>query len=354
MAVKAFEAEWPQLEGQLRAMLAGKRIPESKRDDITQETGLRLFKMWDKVDPERPLWPLAVTIALNLVRDDARRRPEREVLGDVPEIATGADVERESLARLEFSRVCRAITDLSPAHRSVLLAEWGEASVEGRRGSPAVKMLRLRARRKLSAILEGAAAGGFAALFKVRRLGQLLFNLPLRDWGEHVVPAGAALLGLMMFSTLPQGIANAAAPRILGIDAIDRVNSGEAFDVPTSMALHQTGRPEGTISRAKASAKNRSANKQGSKQHEDESEWSPFEVPLPTNGAIAAGLTIEAAGMGARIGDRGSEAPVCLIGVRVSSMSCGASAGSGATGASGNVGVNSGVGPQTGVNVNTN
>src|SRR5918998_318816 len=155
-----FEDQWPDPARRLDAMLAGKRVPAHKRDDVVQETGLRLFRMWGQVDPERPLWALVVTIALNLLRDEARKRPEREVLGLVPDRPADQDVERAGLARLEWRRVQKAMDQLSPAHRSILMAELGDEGALAARGANATKMLRMRARRRLSALLDVASASG--------------------------------------------------------------------------------------------------------------------------------------------------------------------------------------------------
>src|SRR5688500_8516756 len=166
----SFEQQWPDLARRLDTMRAGKRVPPHKRDDIVQETGLRLFRMWGQVDPERPLWALVVTIALNLLRDEARKRPEREVLGLVPDRPADADVERAGMARLEWRRVQTAMTQLSPDHRSILMAELGDEYATSSRGPNATKMLRMRARRRLNALLDVASASGVVIGIRVRRL----------------------------------------------------------------------------------------------------------------------------------------------------------------------------------------
>ncbi|MDQ3952974.1 MAG: sigma-70 family RNA polymerase sigma factor, partial [Actinomycetota bacterium] len=193
----AFERQWPDLARRLDTMLAGKRVPPHKRDDIVQETGLRLFRMWDQVDPERPLWALVVTIALNLLRDEARKRPEREVLGLVPDRPADQDVERAGLARLEWRRVQSAMTQLSPAHRSILMAELGDEASVSSRGPNATKMLRMRARRRLNALLDVASASGVVVAIRIRRLF---------DFEHHVI----ALRSLLSSSE------NLAAPAAAG------------------------------------------------------------------------------------------------------------------------------------------
>lgn len=164
-----FEAEWPLLARRLRHFLSRKKVLPSQQDDLIQETALRLYKMWDSVDRTRPAWALTVTIALNLLRDEYRRSAHADVVADLPELAHTYDVERAGLARVELARVRAALAEMSPAHRAVLLAEVGHA------GSGAVdageKMRRMRARRKLTAILERVSA---VILMPVKRLTEIV------------------------------------------------------------------------------------------------------------------------------------------------------------------------------------
>lgn len=137
-------------------------------DDIVQETGLRLFKRWDTVDPELSPWGLTLTIAKNLLWDTTHRQASRELLVDVPERPTSHNVEEAGIARLELWRVARAMGRMSPRHRSVLLAEVGGAEATGPTAA-ATKMTRMRARKRLNALLEGASASCLAATGALRR-----------------------------------------------------------------------------------------------------------------------------------------------------------------------------------------
>ena len=155
--------------GRVHNSLRRRGVPECLRDDIVQETGLRLFKMWADVDPERSPYGLALRIANNLLWDHVRLRQNREVLGDVPEHAAPNDVEHTGMARIELARVRKALPRLSEAHRSVLLAEIDNA-IQAPESSPAaVKMMRMRARRRLTQILEHVS--GFVGYlgFEIRR-----------------------------------------------------------------------------------------------------------------------------------------------------------------------------------------
>ncbi|MEA2451696.1 MAG: hypothetical protein QOG04_406 [Actinomycetota bacterium] len=151
-----FESEWPLLARRLKSFLSRKKVPATKQDDLIQETALRLYKMWDSVDRNRPAWALTVTIALNLLRDEYRRAPHADVVADLPDIAQNYDVERAGLARVEIGRVRAALREMSPAHRMVLLAEVGHPSNVIDANSE--KMRRMRARRKLTEILERVSA----------------------------------------------------------------------------------------------------------------------------------------------------------------------------------------------------
>lgn len=203
-----FEAEWPLLAKRLKSFLARKKVPASKQDDLIQETALRLYKMWDSVDRNRPAWALTVTIALNLLRDEYRRAPHADVVADLPDIAQNYDVERAGIARVEIGRVRQALAEMSPAHRLVLLAEVGHPS--GVIDAGAEKMRRMRARRKLTEILERVSA---------------IFVLPARrlaDLAQAMVGAREGLmagmscvlctvLGIGVAVTVPFGTSSAGA-----------------------------------------------------------------------------------------------------------------------------------------------
>jgi DNA-directed RNA polymerase specialized sigma24 family protein len=154
-----FENEWPELARRLSRFLARKGVDFSDVDDLVQETGLRLYGMWGEIDQTRGSWPLASTIALNLVRDRGRRRPIREIAsGDVPDTPDLYEVERAGLARVELGRIELALASLSASHRSALLMEVGNGVACAAKDSEAARMLRMRARRRLTAMLEKVSA----------------------------------------------------------------------------------------------------------------------------------------------------------------------------------------------------
>jgi DNA-directed RNA polymerase specialized sigma24 family protein len=146
---RKLEEQWPALATQLRSFLARRGTPYSRREDIVQETAARLVSMWERVDQQRPAWPLVKTIALNLIRDEARKRLE-EIPTEELEMPS-LDHEASMMARLELSRVRVALGVLPDSQRGALLAEMGEVSSTR---TDADKMLRLRARKRLRQLMQ--------------------------------------------------------------------------------------------------------------------------------------------------------------------------------------------------------
>src|SRR5688500_11781533 len=95
-----FEALWPALSVRLDRFLANRSVSPCRRDDLIQETAIRLFGIWTTVDRTRSPWPLTVTIALNLLRDESRAARNRELFGDLPEAEAAHQVEAAGLARI--------------------------------------------------------------------------------------------------------------------------------------------------------------------------------------------------------------------------------------------------------------
>ena len=153
---RSFEVEWPPVADRLAAALRQRRVPEQLAEDLIQETGLRLFQFWDRVDPGRDLWPLALTITLNILRDQIRADSRRRDVV-VPEDLVEHDTETAALARIELGRVQEALIQLTAPQRSVLLAEVG-AGAQPHTSPSATKMLRMRARKRLRSLMEGASA----------------------------------------------------------------------------------------------------------------------------------------------------------------------------------------------------
>ena len=151
-----FETSWRDLHPRLHAMLLGRGIRPDRHDDLIQETALRLYGMWERVDRSRPSWPLAKTIVLNLLRDECRTNRATQPLEDFPEQAFDYDLERQGIARIELDRVREALGSLTDLQRRALLVEIGVHPAGD--GGAADKMVRMRARKRLLALLEEVSA----------------------------------------------------------------------------------------------------------------------------------------------------------------------------------------------------
>jgi DNA-directed RNA polymerase specialized sigma24 family protein len=287
-----FEHQWPTIQSGLKGLLARKKVPFGEHDDLIQETALRLYGMWGRVDPGRSPWPLACTIALNLVRDGSRRRPIREVAsGDVPDRPDSHEVERAGLARVELGRVRAALDEMSPAYRSALLVEVGDAAARAS-GSAAQKMTRVRARRKLAQLVEKVSAllpfrylrfwkwSTDAGQWLIGAKDGVLASIPciacLAVGVTTVVATGVVAPGAASAESLPRhgevagivsshGAHYAAAPRLLRREASRGATS------PTRVA---TGRRE----------LSRGAKKTSAPQSSDGSTQSTTPLPTPPEG----------------------------------------------------------------------
>jgi DNA-directed RNA polymerase specialized sigma24 family protein len=165
-----FGSEWAETARRIAHSLARHGVPACDRDDVLQETALRLYRAWDTVDQQRGVEAFARTVALNVWRDAVRRPVHQgEVLGDVPDVPCGDVVERTTLARMELGRVRRALGSLRPAeqrllHEAIVAEVGGEPAL----APAAVRMARMRARRQLVAVLRTASAWTAAVTGAVR------------------------------------------------------------------------------------------------------------------------------------------------------------------------------------------
>lgn len=251
-----FEEWWAELGDAVRAWLLRRRVPPHLVDDIVQETGLRLFKMWDEIDAMRSPRGLAFTIASNLLWDERNRRASREIVGDVPE-QSREDVEAAGMARLELARVRRAMNRLNPQQRAVLLAEIGDAT--GPTASPdAVKMMRMRARRRLTAILDSAPAGLFVFVrmpkrwWRAARSAQRSTVMQLPTAALVATCTTIAIVGIPPSEVAMDGPLQASAARPLRVHAAaSAATTGVSRNVPASAGASRvagTAKPGGGVS----------------------------------------------------------------------------------------------------------
>jgi RNA polymerase sigma factor (sigma-70 family) len=243
----SFEQEWSDLARGLDRTLRARRVPSARREDIIQETGLRLFVRWSELDPERPLWPFAITIAMNLLKDEQRMQARRNAAPHPPGELVGQGVEEEALARLELTNVRSALEKLTPAQRSVLLADIGAAPYDDR-GAAALKMLRMRARRTLRNVT-GRASVLFPFIApRVRRaINSVGVASQRTTTTEHAQGVALSTLGVAGAATIlgaALGIAHwpglaGAAPGVSSAGAL----SGSVHAAPRSGAGDRGARP---------------------------------------------------------------------------------------------------------------
>ena len=293
-----FEQRWPETAEAINRMLANKGVPETERDDIVQETAARLIRLWDSIDHSRPLMPLVMTIALNILRDSARRRTKREItLGDLPDRPGPSDVEREGLTRLDLYRVVRAMGRLSPLQRDVLLVEVSDAAAPPGRGPDALKMLRMRARRKLASILEAASAA----------VG--LLALRLRSGSDHLAQSAVGTLAAVaVVATLP-------SPTAAEIGTMERSGARSLSVSPPS------ARADSAPGDAREVAAARGGSLPGAGEAADQTaaagdqEGRPVRVPIGKGGYAEASGEVSVNETRVEVKDHGGPVPVCVSGV---------------------------------------
>lgn len=217
-----FESSWRDLHPRLRAMLAARRISPDRHEDLIQETALRLYGMWERVDRRRPSWPLAKTIVLNLVRDEFRTNRVTEPLEASPDRAFDYDLEAQGIARIELERVRVALASLSELQRQALLLEVGVHA--GGPVAPADKMTRSRARKRLASILQEVSA---LVSLRLARIPDLLQGAGfLKGAGTAGIACFACLFGASV-------IAIGAGPLVTDAGARPR----EVMRIPSSASV---------------------------------------------------------------------------------------------------------------------
>ncbi|MDQ3878318.1 MAG: sigma-70 family RNA polymerase sigma factor [Actinomycetota bacterium] len=185
----SFESAWKDIAPRLLGMLRRRGAAHDVADDLVQETAIKLFEAWDRVDPDRPLWPLARTIAVNSFTDRIRRDRSRPV-DDIPDQPLNYDLEDHVLARGRLRSVGSAMSGLRPADRELLLKE---VTAPTRGASSQLEMARLRARRKLERALQDVASAFGAVQVAARRI----CGLELSRWLPDAQPVAPIAVGLV-------------------------------------------------------------------------------------------------------------------------------------------------------------
>ncbi len=211
-----FEQQWPGLALRLSHLLARKRVSPWLIEDIVQETGLRLIRMWDDIDQARPLWPLTATIALNLLRDDIRKGSSSELAGVLPEAPSRENVEERGLARLHLRAVGGALAQLPATQRQIILDEVATRP-SGVADASATRMLRMRARQRLQRLVDQVSVLGVTVALQLRRLVREAELFIGRILPSHAEGASAVAIGLLAAVSIgivvaPQAPSEAAEP----------------------------------------------------------------------------------------------------------------------------------------------
>jgi DNA-directed RNA polymerase specialized sigma24 family protein len=274
----SFEASWSRIAPKLRRMLIARGVTTSL-DDILQDTALRLFANWERVDHTRSLWPLAKKIALNCAIDGHRRRVAVPI-ATFPDRPGPHDAEEHAFARARLARVGAALRTLRGTDQTILLGEIGIGARSGH--SSAAKMARQRARRRLTQALErmGTVFGFVPAGW--RRLTGWTHSQVAADV-QHLLPTAAGAVAAMAIAVAgftagePPARAGARQPA----HSIARLPHSEAW------------RPARVSSKV--------TNKLTTSRHETEAATPPSEVPAsrsPKEKSVEAGPARAHAGEG--------------------------------------------------------
>jgi DNA-directed RNA polymerase specialized sigma24 family protein len=236
----ALAAVWPEVSLRLTRLLGSRGAARDVTDDIVQEVAARVLSRGIVFDDAADLMRWTVPVALNLLVDHARAT-KRVSVGQAVD-STVPDIADVVVDRDRLGRVLGAVAQLSDGDRAALVASGLPAA--DRRESVRHAVRRHRARRRLLAIVDGAA--GIAAWLGLRLR---------RTRGGALTASVALALPVGMFVGLPghvrpapaPGINAAApveAPRLLRVDA---ATSHPPADLPgrpaaTRPASHRAAR----------------------------------------------------------------------------------------------------------------
>src|SRR5690349_5752483 len=108
-----FAEEWPTLSRRLAGTLRRRGLSGSDRDDVVQETAMRVFQAWTQLDSKRSLEPFAQTVAINVWRDRLRRAKFEDSVAHVPDqVGPDDSVEQICVLRDELAEVGRSLATM--------------------------------------------------------------------------------------------------------------------------------------------------------------------------------------------------------------------------------------------------
>ncbi len=313
-----FEAEWPALALRLQSMLRRKRLSDWAVEDLVQETGCRLIRMWNQVDRAKPVWPLVATIALNLLRDEMRKGSWSELTGAVPDAPSGENVETRGLARLELREVGGALSQLNDSQRSVLLASVTDAPSEGADPS-AMRMLRMRARKRLHQLMDQASVLGVAVGLQLRRVvreAEIFISKVIPLDAERVPAAALSIVAALSLGlvTLPDESGASPEGGSRPSEAVSNQASSDTLAAATaagSGAKSGAARARGGGQLSDRAAKRRATAKHGGRRGRDGDGGGArvnalqYRIPISDETYVKGSTTVELEGFG----DQGRDLP---------------------------------------------
>jgi hypothetical protein len=195
-----------------------------------------------------------------------------------------------------------------------------------------MKMLRMRARRKLTALLETASASGALALLRLRRMlgfEQLLWARATATSDESgVISIGASLIAALAIGVVPAGSGLAGPPRepvvtqdVRSVDSLDpgdttaTTTTAAAYGVDEVAALRRTTRDARLARNQKAARRAGHGNRSGHSHRSNERGFQPVRVSVPGGfGYVEAGARATLWGIGGGTGKSKAGTPVCVQG----------------------------------------
>lgn len=160
--IDAFRTVAESLEPRLMRFFAQLGVPETDRDDLFQDTCLRLYRGANAYDAGRPFLPWALTVARRVMLNWNRSRKPTVALDDAAEISD-AHPTPDKLAESDLWAFARS--RLPAGDYELLWLRYGEALTPAeiaavlRRTSVQVRVYLYRARNRLARALEREDAG---------------------------------------------------------------------------------------------------------------------------------------------------------------------------------------------------
>jgi RNA polymerase sigma-70 factor (ECF subfamily) len=197
-------------------------------DEIVQETMLRCYENWARLDPSRDAWPWLVVVARNVATDHIRARARRDDMERAADTTLADPVQPEDAicARELADAVRDAVASLrEPDRRVMTLHHFDEvptaaiAALTGR-SENAVRQQLFRARRRFAAnftsLRSGTAGALVPALLRLRRWSRQLLPASVPAAAVSVVACAGLLTVAGIGADVARGhhAAHAAAPSI--------------------------------------------------------------------------------------------------------------------------------------------